>query len=90
MKFTKEFLLNVLEDYNDEADKISCKIIGHRRWSIDNLLIFKYQEKYYQVAYSYGSTECQDESPFEYADNEIECTEVRPVQKTITVYEAVE
>lgn len=62
------------------------------RWSIHHLLTFKEKEsgKYYQVAYSRGATESQDERPFEDDDDEIECQEVRKVQKLVDVWEEVD
>lgn len=62
-------------------------ILDTTRWSIVSKLTFKFGDKFYQTEYSKGATECQDESPFEYEDDEIECKEVFPVVKTITVYE---
>ena len=84
MKFSKEFLRNL----DDEI--ISDQIIENTRWSILHERIFKHDGKFYQTIYSVGATEIQDESPYEYDGDEIECTEVRPVEKVVTVYEPVQ
>jgi len=86
MKFSKEFLL---EEVLDSDKEISCEIIDTRRWSIDYYLVFKHDEKFYGVSFSRGATEQQDERPFEYEPNEIECQELRAVEKTVIVYEPV-
>jgi len=52
-------------------------------------LIFEYKDKFYMTSYSEGSTECQDERPFEYDEDEINCIEVIPVQELVTVYKPV-
>ena len=84
MKFSKEFLRNL----DDEI--ISDQIIENTRWSILHERIFKHDGKFYQTIYSVGATEIQDESPYEYDGDEIECTEVRPVEKVVIVYEPVQ
>lgn len=70
MKFKKEFLQE--EVYN----AIHEEIISTSRWSINKLMVFEYEGRYYRAYYSVGATECQDESPFEYDEDEIECEEV--------------
>lgn len=81
MKFSKEFL------QDEGGETISDKIVGKSRWSVRNRRVFKWEGKYYETAYSYGATEGQDESPYEYEPAEIECKEVFPKEITITVYE---
>lgn len=81
MLFKKEFLRELAYDGgNDSAIVIEDKIVGQRRWSTDHRLVFKFEDKFYKTTYSCGSTECQDESPYEYEDDEIECPEVVPVE----------
>ena len=90
MKFKKHDLIELSHD--DEPDGftlIENDIVDSSRWSIMYELIFGYGDKFYRSIYSVGATEQQDESPYEYDGDEIECEEVRPVQKTITVYEKV-
>ena len=80
MLFLKEFL------QEDQGETIEDKIIGQSRWSTAHRRIFKFEGKFYETCYSHGSTECQDESPYEYEPDQIECKEVFPVEKTIIVY----
>jgi hypothetical protein len=62
-------------------------ILDITRWSVINKLTFMFGGRFYQTTYSKGATESQDESPFEYEGDEIECKEVFPVQRVVTVYE---
>lgn len=82
--FTKQFLKGVLTQDIDDAEIISDEIVDTRRWSVEHELVFRFENKFYRTYYSVGATEMQDESPFEYDDDEISCTEVHPVQ-VITV-----
>lgn len=91
MKFKKEDLESLA--YKDEPENfkiIEDIICGHRRWSVDHSLVFKYKDKFYKTNYSHGATEAQDESPYEHDDNEIECQEVIPIEKTIMTYESLD
>ena len=56
------------------------------RWSIHYSFVFKFEDKFYWTPYSRGATEQQDEQPFEYEDDEIECAEVWPFDVTVTKY----
>ena len=58
------------------------KILDQDRWSTFHEIVFEYEGKYYQTTYSVGSTECQDERPWEY-EEELEATEVE--QKEVLV-----
>lgn len=68
---------------------ISNELYDTSRWSIYYEMIFKFEDRFYKTTYSVGATESQDESPYEYDGNEIECIEVKPVSKTIIVYEPI-
>ena len=83
MKFTKEFLQEF------EGKTILDEIIENTRWSILRRRIFGFGGKFYETCYSQGATESQDESPYEYDDDEIGCPEVKPVEKTVIVYEKI-
>mgnify|MGYP001581894545 CR=1 FL=1 len=83
MKFKKEFLQKC------EGETISDVIIENSRWSIYYERIFKYDGKFYLTNYSVGATEQQDESPYEYEPDEIDCVEVEPVEKVVIVYQPV-
>jgi hypothetical protein len=84
MKFKKEFLQEF------EGKTILDELTDNSRWSISHRRIFEFEGKFYETYYSVGATEQQDESPYEYDDAEIECPEVQPVQKLVTVYEKIE
>ena len=90
MKFKKEDLYNLVTDDDDvEGMALICEpeIIDTTRWSVIYRAIFSFDGKLYETHYSCGATEMQDESPYEYEPDEIDCSEVVPVTKTITVYE---
>lgn len=89
MKFKKEFLQGLAgDDYDsDTVEIIYTDITDTSRWSIIYESVFKFDGKFYRTYYSVGATESQDERPYDYDDDEIECLEVFPVEKTITVYE---
>ena len=90
MKFKKEDLINLVYDDEDvEGMKIvvNSELIDTTRWSHIYRVIFSFDGKFYVTTYSQGATEYQDESAYEYDDDEIECREVVPVTKTIVTYE---
>ena len=88
MKFKKQFLKDLIygdcEDYI--AEKISDDIISHERWTVVHRMVFKTGGKFYVINYGDGATEQQDQSPFEYEPDPIECVEVEPKEVTITKY----
>jgi len=88
-KFKKEFLKSVVWNEAEGAEKIRDEIIDHTRWSVVHLMVFKYKDKFYETSYSQGATEQQDESPYEYDNDVIECTVVQRVEKTTFVYEEI-
>ena len=81
MKFSKEFL------QDEGGETVSNKIIGRNRWSLRYERVFSHEGHYYLTRYNSGATESQDERPYEHEDDEIECVEVFPAEKTVTVYE---
>lgn len=85
MLFEKQFLLDLLDDDGDPT--VYDKIIDTSRWSIHYERVFKHDGKFYRTYYSVGATESQDESPYEYEPDMIECGEVKPVEKVVIVYE---
>jgi hypothetical protein len=73
----------------DGVELISDVITHKSRWSVHHEIVFKWLDgKFYKAHYSEGATELQSEMPWEYED-EIECTEVHPVEKVVKVWEAV-
>ena len=87
MKFSKDFLRELSYGDHENAVVVLHEITDTSRWSIHYKQIFKIDEKYYQTFFSVGATEIQDESPYEWDEDEIECEEVFPVEKTVIVYE---
>ena len=85
MKFKKEILIDELDlPYSALEDNI----IDTTRWSEIHEIVFKLDDKFYQTSYSKGSTEMQDEGPWDDED-EVECTEVHQVDKVVKVWEPV-
>lgn len=63
----------VYRDHPDfEMVKGTQTIIDQTRWSTVEEAVFLHKPtgKYYELSWSHGSTESQDESPFEYGDPE--------------------
>lgn len=89
MKFKKQQLKELV--WGDEPEGLMIveepKIIDTSRWSIIYEMIFSFEDKFYETSFCRGATEHQEESPYEYDEDEIECKEVVPVEKTIIVYE---
>lgn len=81
----KDFLINVLDL---PSSAISDKIKDTSRWSVHHEIVFQYDNKFYKTYYSVGATEQQDESAWEY-DDDIECFEVKLVEKLVKVWEIV-
>ncbi|MNK09912.1 hypothetical protein D3C87_279120 [compost metagenome] len=79
---------------NTELETISDEQFDTSRWSIHSRLIFKHidgdVETFYYVDYSEGATEQQDERPFEYEDDEIECFQAEPKKVEVIQYFAIE
>ena len=86
--FDKSFMQAVLYQKEPGTKIIEDKIVDTSRWSIIHELIFSFEGKYYKTDYSEGATEQQDERPWEY-DTDVDCVEVKPVEKLVTVYEPV-
>ncbi len=72
-----------------DGKTISDIIVQHRRWSVDHVRVFEFEGKFYRTEYSVGATESQDEGPYEDDHKNIDCVEVTPVLKQITVYEPI-
>ena len=84
MKFTKEHL----EAMDLPSSAIEERIVEQERWTTLYEIVFEYLNLFYQTSYRVGSTEQQDEGPWEY-EKEIECTEVRQVERLVKVWEPV-
>lgn len=91
MLFDKKVLKElVCGEWFDGYEVIEDKIIDTSRWSNIYEMVFTFEGKFYSTKYSTGATEYQDESPFEYSPDQVECVEVVPVEKTVIVYEPKE
>ena len=88
MKFAKDYLKEVL--YDDVGEIIENKIIEISRWTVNYRMIFKTEDGgLFETFYESGATEMQDQQPYEYDDDEIECSEVKPVKTVVTIYERI-
>lgn len=87
--FPKEFLLEeVLWSAASDGIIERNEIVDTSRWSNHYELVFAHEGKFYRTYYSVGATEQQDEGPWEYDGDEIECVEV--VEKEVTVTQWVD
>ncbi len=68
MKFSKEFLIDLLDE-----SIIKDEITDHDRWTVTYKRIFRHEGKFYLTHYSIGATEMQEQSMYEYEPDEIEC-----------------
>lgn len=88
MLFKKEVLQDLASGLKVAGfEIISRNFLDQGRWKTAWSQIFEYENKFYKTVFYVGSTEMQDTSPYEYEEEEIECEEVFPVEKTIVVYE---
>jgi len=89
MKFKNKFMQSVVYEENVDVVVLEDNIVETSRWSEIHVMTFSYKDKFYQSSYSRGLTEMQDESPYEYDGDEIDCTEVHKVEKLVKVWEPV-
>ena len=90
-KFSKEFLLEEILWGSGSQDEnphlVEDTITGHGRWSIYHRIVFQDSDGlFYTTEYSEGATEQQDESPWEYDGDDIECTQVVRAEKTVLIW----
>ena len=86
MKFKRKTLQELVYDEAEDCEVIHKRFSHKSRWSIHYTMVFKFEDKLYQTSYKVGATEQQDEEPYEYEPDEIECPEVEPFEATITLY----
>lgn len=84
----KEMAAILWDEEGAKGNILEDKITGNSRWNILHSIIFSYGDKFYSAKYSVGATEMQDNGPWEYID-EVECTEVKQVEKLVKVWEPV-
>jgi hypothetical protein len=80
MKFSKHDLAE------ETHETVVNEITDHDRWTAHYRRVFKVGDKYFETHYRVGATEYQDEGPYEYDPDEIECEEVFPTQVTVVQY----
>ena len=86
MKFTKQYI----EDVYWTSEYVQDECYETSRWLEHRSMVFEHEGKFYRLNYDRGLTEIQDHGFLEeYDGDEVECEEVVPVEKTITVYKAV-
>lgn len=89
MKLTKEEARDIISDDHEDWTTQEIECVDQTRWDLHYQGVFLHgpTQKYYRMYWSTGATEIQDTSPFEY--DEPEPFEVRPVERLVTLYEAV-
>ena len=83
--FSSEIMRAILNGSDANGSVISKQFIDQGRWLIHYTLIFSYGGRFYRSAYSQGSTENQEEWPWEHKDDVV-CTEVETKPVTVTHY----
>ena len=88
MKFTKDFLQDLAYDQYDidHITVIEDELTDSSRWTLHYRMVFKLDGKFYESSYSTGATEQQDEIPYEWEDDVIDCHEVVPQEVTVIKY----
>jgi hypothetical protein len=90
-KFPKKDLIELLYGGKvDDLKLIQDEIVDNSRWSIIHSMVFEHSGVLYQTDYSVGATEQQNESAFEYDDDEIDCVVVKGVETVVIEYVPVE
>lgn len=90
MKFPKEDLEELIYGSYGDYEVVLDELEDTSRWRHHYRLVFRHGGRLYETRYNTGATECQDERPFEFDDDEIECQEVEAHEKTVTDYRPVE
>ena len=91
MNFKKQDLKDMAwGDHDPERfEVVKRELVDTTRWSHHYEMVFRFEEKLYITHYSVGATECQDEEPYEFENDEIECVEVEAFHKTVLDYREV-
>ena len=87
MKFKKKWLQNLVHDDVNDGEIMEDEIVDTTRWSVRHNIVFNYNEKFFEIEYSRAATELQDERPFDFSPDDIECKEVFPVERMVIRYE---
>lgn len=83
MTLTKEVAESIVYNDNEDYKEVEVSIIGQGRWNTQFKGIYKHipTDKHFQIYFSKGSTECQDEELF--YDYIVEAIEVEKKQVMI-------
>lgn len=81
MKINKEEAERIIYEGHEDYDEVSRKIIDQRRWSTVILGVYKNNktEKFYEVQFEKGRTECQYQDPFYSSEVEFHEVELKEV-----------
>lgn len=94
MEFSKEDLQALAWDEHDldKYEIVLCELVDTTRWSVIYEQVFRVKDTglLYSTSYSSGATEQQDEEPYEYEKDTINCPEVFAVQVEVTQYQIKE
>lgn len=87
MKVSVEEARNVVWGDTSEWRTIKTEVVDTTRWSTIHEGIFEHIQsgKFYDVSWSVGSTEMQDERPFEYNTKDIDFIEVEEKEVWVPV-----
>lgn len=85
----KETLVEILWGDHETGEILDDTVVDTDRWTTLHEIVFSLNGTHYRTTYRVGSTEQQDEGPWEY-ENEVECTEVHQVEKIVKVWVPVE
>jgi len=88
MKVSGDTARSILYGDEDGWKEVERKHIESTRWSQIYSGVFSKDGKFYKASWSEGSTECQDESPWEYED-EVEFVEVEQYDKVVKAWRSV-
>lgn len=90
--YSKQTLLDLLDLEDGQEDerfkKIETEHVGSRRWSQDYSTVIEDKQKglFFCTSYSVGSTENQDERPYEFEENDIVVERVYPHKVEVIVF----
>ena len=83
-KFSRDFLADM------GGKTIDDQITGHGRWSVNHSRVFEWEGKLYETLYSVGATELQDEAPYQFDSEEVDCYEVVAKEQIAVTYVRLE
>lgn len=89
MKLSREEGNEIVWGDNEDWEKIESEIIDQDRWTTSICGVFKHLPtgKFYEIQWIKGSTEYQEQDPFDLFDPEP--IEVRQVEKLVKVWEVI-